>query len=74
MYYFNNDLEEYKASEQGQRVQNAKTKEEQVKALNIYWEARNGQENPTFTYNTQEDQKKGEELDHLICELYHDQN
>lgn len=62
---FIQDLEEYKASEQGQKVANATTNNEKRQALADYWQARN---NNGLTYANEQDRLNGIQQDKIIAE------
>lgn len=64
---FNNDLEEYKASEQGQKVANATTDTEKRQALAYYWQARN---NNGLTYKSEQDRINGRQQDKILAEYF----
>lgn len=65
LYLFNNDLEEYKASEQGQKVIQADTDNAKTVALAEYWNARNGNK---LTYKSEQARKNGAYLDKILAE------
>ena len=62
---FNNDLEQYKASEQGQNVMQATTDKEKAAALAEYWNARNANK---LTYKSEQDRINGATLDKMLAE------
>ena len=62
---FKNDLEEYKASEQGQNVMQANTDKAKAAALAEYWNARNGNK---LTYKSEQDRQNGADLDKMLAE------
>lgn len=76
IFLFENDLQEYQASIEGQKVINELNKDNRdmdalKMALNEYWTARN---DTGLHYNSEQDKIKGIKNDNYIASLYREQN
>lgn len=81
---FYNDLSEYRISIEGKMAdkvivkymarRSERNRQAVIEALDNYWSARNGHDQPVFTYNSPEDRQRGIEIDNRYAQAYRDYN